>query len=127
MLINLRYYVGGLKSQEIYPKLLPDLFKGSQFVLWGRYTKEQVFYFQLFGQAQDGLKQYLISDDISQAPRGDKRIAQEWAVRKVYHLIGQLEYDKDNRDLIKEIRQLQRKFHLNLSSFLLEQINHKKK
>ena len=127
VLIDLRYYVSGLKDQDMYPKLLPDLFKGSQFVLWGRYTKEQVFYFQLFGQAQDELKQYLISDDIAQAPRGDKRIAQEWAVRKVYHLIGQLEYDKDNQDLISQIKQLQKKFHLNLSSFLLEQINRKKK
>ena len=61
------------------------------------------------------------------APRGDRRIAQEWAIRKVYYLIGQLEYNKDNQALIKEIKQLKKKFHLNLSSFLLEQINHKKK
>ena len=125
VLLDLRYYVSGLNEKEIYPKLLPDFFKGSQFVLYGRYNKEQLFYFQLFGDAKDGVKQYLISDDISQAPRGDKRIAQEWAIRKVYDLIGRLEYNKNNQDLIKEIKHLQKKFHLNLTSFLLEQINHK--
>jgi Ca-activated chloride channel family protein len=126
VLLNLRYYVSGLDKQDIYPKQLPDLFKGSQFVLYGRYTKEQLFYFQLFGDAKNGIKQYLISDDISQAPRDDKRIAKEWAIRKVYQLIGSLEYNKDNQALITEIKKLQQKFHLDLSSFDLDQVNRKK-
>lgn len=126
VLLNLRYYVSGLDKQEIYPKQLPDLFKGSQFVLYGRYTKEQLFYFQLFGDAKNGIKQYLISDDIAQAPRGDRRIAHEWAIRKVYQLIGSMEYNKDNKDLIVEIKKLQQQFRLDLSSFDLDHINRKK-
>ncbi len=117
VLLNLRYYVSGLDEKEIYPKLLPDLFKGSQFVLYGRYTKERLFYFQLFGDARDGLKQYLISDDISQSIRGDKRIAQEWAIRKVYYLIGLLEYNKNNQVLVNQIKELQKKFHLKIPSY----------
>ena len=33
VLIDLRYYASGLDTKEIYPKQLPDLFKGSKFVL----------------------------------------------------------------------------------------------
>jgi len=112
VLLDLRYYVGGLNKTEIYPKVLPDLFKGSEFVLYGQYSNEKSFYFQLFGDARDGAKQYLITDDVSQAPKGDRKIAQEWAIRKIYHLISLLEYKKNNQALVNEVKALASKFKL---------------
>jgi len=112
VLLDLRYYVSGIEEKEMYPKLLPDFFRGSKFVLYGRYTDEQAFYLQLLGDSQGESKEFLITDDISQAPRGDKTIARDWAFRKVYHLVGLLEYDKDNPELIRQIKELTRKFNL---------------
>jgi Ca-activated chloride channel family protein len=117
VLLNLRYYISGLNEKEIYPKLLPDLFKGSQFVLYGRYTDEKSFYFQLFGDSYQDIKQYLITDDIASAPKGDKKIAQEWAIRKIYHLIGLFEYNKDNQSLVNEVEALAKKFSLKIPSY----------
>ncbi len=114
VLLNLRYYVSGLNEKEIYPKLLPDLFKGSDFVLYGRFTKENLFYLQLWGDAQDSVKQFFITDSMVKGKKGDKSIAENWAMRKMYHLIGLLEYDKDNQDKIKEIKALSKKFNLKI-------------
>lgn len=112
VLLNLRYYVSGLNEREIYPKLLPDFFRGSQFVLYGRYTDEKSFYLQLLGDAQGEVKEYLVTNDVSSAAKGDRDIAVEWAFRKVYHLVSKLEYDKDNQVLLKEIKDLSKKFEL---------------
>lgn len=112
VLLNLRYYVSGLDEKEIYPKLLPDFFRGSQFVLYGRYTDEKSFYLQLLGDAQGEVKEYLITNDISRAAKGDRDIAVQWAFRKVYNLVSKLEYDKDNQQLLQEIKDLSKKFNL---------------
>ncbi|MBL8013204.1 MAG: VWA domain-containing protein [Candidatus Omnitrophica bacterium] len=112
VLLNLRYYVSGLSEKEIYPKLLPDFFRGSQFVLYGRYTDEKAFFLKLLGDAQGEVKEYLITNDISQAPKGTRDIAVQWAFRKVYHLVSKLEHDKDNTVLLQEIKDLSKKFEL---------------
>lgn len=112
VLLNLRYYVGGLDEKEIYPKLLPDFFRGAQFVLYGRYTEERSFYLKLLGDAQGEVKEYLITNDISRATKGSRDIAVQWAFRKVYNLVSKLEYDKDNKALLQEIKDLTKKFEL---------------
>lgn len=112
VLLNLRYYVSGIEEKEIYPKLLPDFFRGSKFVLYGRYTDEQAFYLQLLGDSQGEAKEFLITDDISRSTKGDRSIARDWAFRKVYHLIGLLEYDKDNPEINRQIRELTKKFDI---------------
>lgn len=112
VLLNLRYYASGLDEKEIYPKLLPDFFRGSQFVLYGRYTDEKSFYLQLLGDAQGEVKEYLIANDVSRAPKGDRDIAVQWAFRKVYNLVSKLEFDKDNKALLQEIKDLTKKFNL---------------
>ncbi len=112
VLLNLRYYTSGLDEKEIYPKLLPDFFRGSQFVLYGRYSDERSFYLKLLGDAQGEVKEYLITDDVSRAAKGGREIAVEWAFRKVYDLVSKLEYDKDNQTLLKEIKDLSKKFEL---------------
>jgi uncharacterized protein YegL len=114
VLLNLRYYVSGLDEKEIYPKLLPDFFRGSKFVLYGRFTGEKTFFLELLGDSQKDVKQYRISDDISSAPKGDREIARSWAFRKVYHLVSQIEYDKDNKALLDQINTLAKKFDLDI-------------
>lgn len=117
VLVNLRYYATGLNEKDIYPKVLPDLFKGAEFVLYGHYTTQDKFLFQLRGDAQSGIKQYIVEDNLSNGHPGDRSIAQEWAMRKIYHLIGLLEYDQNNDSLIQEVEALARKFDLKIPQY----------
>jgi len=114
VLLDLRYYVSGLDEKEIYPKLLPDFFRGSKFVLYGRFIDEKAFYLELLGDSEREVKQYRIADDITNAPKGDREIARSWAARKLYHLVSKIEYDKDNKALIAEINALAKKFNLDI-------------
>jgi len=114
VLLELRYYVSGLDEKEMYPKLLPDFFRGSKFVLYGRYTDEKSFFLELLGDSQSEVKQYRINDDISSAPKGDRDIARNWAFRKVYNLISKIEYNKDNKALIDEVKVIAKKFDLKI-------------
>ncbi len=114
VLLDLRYYVSGLNEKEIYPKLLPDFFRGSKFVLYGSYADEKSFFLELLGDAQSEVKKYRINDDISSAPKGDREIVRNWAFRKAYHLISLIEYNKDNKALIDQIKALAQKFDLEI-------------
>jgi hypothetical protein len=117
VLTNLRYQSVGLDKNEIYPKLLPDLFKGSEFVLYGRYTTEGDFMFQLRGDSQNDLKQYVIKDNLANGRTGDRTIAEEWAMRKIYDLLGQLKFDQSNQDIIEEVNALAMKFNLKIPPY----------
>ena len=54
LLLNVRYYVSGLNDKEIFPQTMPDFFKGSQFVIYGKYTNENKFAIQIRGDMVRG-------------------------------------------------------------------------
>jgi len=106
ILINLRYRVSGLESSEMFPKTLPDFYRGAEFTLYGRYTNEDKFSMQLLGDIGQITDEYILVGSLSDANKGDRSIARNWAFNKIYYLIGQLRDDRDNSYLIKEIRSL---------------------
>ncbi len=113
LLLNVRYYVGGLKTDEIFPQTMPDFFKGSQFVIFGRFTREDRFVVQIRGEAAgQEKKEFIVSASLKDALQGDKQIAHDWAFHKVYYLIGQLKYNQNNGALLSEIGALCAQFHI---------------
>ena len=112
LLLNVRYYVSGLKTQEIFPQTMPDFFKGSQFVIYGRYTDEDKFAIQIRGDMVQDKKEFIVSALLKDASAGDKQIARDWAFHKIYYLIGELKYNKNNKALIDAIHDLCTQFHI---------------
>jgi len=112
LLLNVRYYISGLDTSEIFPRTMPDFFKGSQFVIYGKYTDEDKFAIQIRGDMAHDKKEFFVSPSLNEAPRGDKQIAHDWAFHKIYYLISQLRYDENNAALINEIRALCSQFHI---------------
>jgi len=112
LLLNVRYYVSGLEPLEIFPQTMPDFFKGSQFVVYGKYTNEDKFALQIRGEVAREKKEFIVSASLKDALAGDKQIAHDWAFHKVYYLIGELKYNENNQDLIEAIHELCSKFHI---------------
>ncbi len=112
LLLNVRYYVSGLKAQEIFPQTMPDFFKGSQFVIYGRYTNENKFVIQIRGDMAQDKKEFIVSAFLKDALAGDKQIARDWAFHKVYYLISELKYNENNKALINAINDLCTQFHI---------------
>ncbi len=112
LLLNLRYHLSGVNEKEVFPRILPDFFKGSEFVIYGKFSDENKFFVQVLGNAVGGVKEFTVNAALKDAATGDKEIARQWAFHKIYHLIGQLKYKENNDDLIKEIDFLCEKFKI---------------
>jgi len=112
LLLNVRYYVSGLNEKEIFPQTMPDFFKGSSFVVYGKYTREDKFVIQIKGEMVHVKKEFLVNGSLKNALRGDKQIAHDWAFHKVYYLISQLKYNANNQALINAINDLCNRFHI---------------
>ena len=112
LLLNVRYYVIGLNDKEIFPQTMPDFFKGSQFVIYGKYTNEDRFVVQIRGEMVQDKKEFLVTASLKDAIKGDKQIAHDWAFHKIYYLISQLKYNENNEVLLNEIHALSSQFHI---------------
>jgi hypothetical protein len=112
LLLNVRYYVSGLNDKEIFPQTMPDFFKGSQFVVYGKYTNEDDFAIQIRGEIEQEKKEFIVTASLKDASMGDKQIAHNWAFNKVYYLISELKYNENNAALIDAINDLCVKFHI---------------
>jgi hypothetical protein len=110
LLLNLRYNVSGISEKEIYPKILPDFFKGSEFVVYGNYVEEDKLVVRLLGDVQGETKEFSVKASLKNAGAGDKTIAYQWAFHKVYHLIGELRHNEKNEELLKSIDELCARF-----------------
>ncbi len=112
LLLNVRYYASGLDDTEIFPQTMPDFFKGSQFVIYGKYSTEDKFAVQIRGDMAQDKKEFIVSASLQNALPGDKQIARDWAFQKVYYLISELKYNENNGDLLNAIANLCEKFHI---------------
>lgn len=112
LFLNLRYLVSGLEYDEIYPKVLPDFYQNAEFNLYGKYNNEEDFSFQLLGDVNGQTNDFLIIGSFKDARKGSENIAREWAFNKIYHLIGLLEYNRDNSEILKQIDELSKKFNI---------------
>ena len=112
ILLNPRYYVSGLDQENIYPKILPDFFRNTEFTLYGRYTDATTFSLQVLGDRNGKTREFFMKGSLADAKEGGEDIARGWAFNKIYHLISQLRYGGDNSKIIAEIRTLSRKFHI---------------
>ncbi len=113
LLLKLRYHTSGLNNEDnIYPKVLPDFFKGAEFIIYGTYTNENKFVVQVLGDTTTETKEFMINASFQDAAVGNKEIVREWAFHKIYYLISRLKYKADNRDIIQQINELCAKYNI---------------
>ncbi len=88
VLLNVRYRVKGIDPDEIYPKYLPDFYRGKSFVVYGRFNDEDIFSMQILGEIEGKTKELIFKRSLADASIGGEDIASEWAFSKVYYLIS---------------------------------------
>lgn len=111
LLLNVRYRVNSIKREEVYPKRLPDFYRGKPFSLYGRITDENKFSVQLLGEAKGAVKEFIFQGQMNKAQKGTREIAREWAFRKIYYLISLITLNEgDEAKLKREIKELSRNY-----------------
>lgn len=101
---------GGVRLSERYPKDLPDLFKGDQLVVFGRYQAEKgKAKLELEGSLAGERKtfQYKVKLDSS----GDHQfIPRLWATRRVGYLLDEIRLRGESSELKEEVVSLARQY-----------------
>jgi Ca-activated chloride channel family protein len=95
---------GGATSR-IYPRQMPDLFRGDQLVLVGRYRQGGAARIALTGSAA-GHKQalsYQAAFESSSAGENNAFVARLWAIRRIGEIIDEMDLHGRNQELVDEL------------------------
>ena len=109
VLTNVRLeFGGGVRTNKLYPAQLPDLFKGDQLVLTGRYSGSGEVEAKLTGMA-NGREQtftYKVKFDDS----SNDYVARLWATRRVGFLLDEIRIHGETTELRDEATDLARRY-----------------
>jgi Mg-chelatase subunit ChlD len=111
VLTDLELKIEGLKAVDIYPRRLPDLFRGSQLVIFGRFSGSGAGKAALSGNIGDKAQTFDYTIDTREA-QGGEFIAQLWATRKVGFLLDEIRLHGESKELKDEVIALAKKFGL---------------
>ncbi len=110
VLTDVTISVDGVEVSQVYPKDIPDLFKGSELTLLGSYGKAGNAVIRLKGRLGKQEKTYVFEHRFSDKKAGRDFIAVLWAKRKVGFLWDQIRLKGENNELKKEIVRLGKKY-----------------
>jgi Ca-activated chloride channel homolog len=102
----------GVKATKFYPQALPDLFRGEQLVLCGRYKGSASGDCLLEGTADGKALRYKLPVTFSGEAGGDAFIGRLWASRRVAYLLDEIRLHGENKELKDEVTQVAREFGL---------------
>jgi Ca-activated chloride channel family protein len=110
VLVNLELDFGGVKTAELYPKNPPDLFRGTQLTVFGRYKTDGEAKIKLTGRVEG--KTQTLSQKVSfpKQARNHEFLPRIWAQRKVAYLVDAIRLNGEDKELIDEIVRLSKKY-----------------
>lgn len=111
-----------VKLVQIYPKILPDLFKGSQLILLGRYEGAGKAKLTISGNVIDEKKKFTYDTVFPEQDDKYQFIPRLWASRRIGYLIEEIRSHGENKELVDEIVKLSKKYGIitEYTSFLVE-------
>ena len=110
VLANLALDMGHIQTKSLYPRRIPDLFRGSQLTVLGRFKTAGDTLLKLTGDI-GGEKQEF--SDTAQFPAHQSDhgfLPQLWAQRKVAYLVDEVRLNGENEELVNEIVRLSKKY-----------------
>jgi Ca-activated chloride channel family protein len=111
ILAGLKVDMGNVNVSKVYPKDLPDLFKGDQLVVFGSYDKPGKTALTLTGMVNGQSQKF--AQDVTFAEKTDTSqewIAKLWATRRVGYLLDEIRLHGENKELKDEVVALARQW-----------------
>ncbi len=110
LLSDITVNFSGIETKDVYPKVLPDLFKGSQLLMIGRYKGEGPVSVEVTGRVEKKtkhfeLKNFMLTKDIS-----FNFLPRLWATRRIGYLLEEIRLQSTQTELIEEVKRLGIKF-----------------
>jgi len=108
VLTHLKLEVVGEKVQlvNLQPRVLPDLYAGSQLVLFGRYTGDGDVALKLDGRVNGKSQTFTYETRFAAAENGNGFIEPLWARRRIGDLLDQIRLHGETRELVDDVVRL---------------------
>ena len=101
----------GGSTSRVYPRQMPDLFRGDQLLLAGRYRKGGAARITLSGAAAGSRQTFTYQAKFDESSLGDGNafVARLWATRRIGEIIDELDLHGRNQELVDELVALSQK------------------
>jgi Ca-activated chloride channel family protein len=103
-------FSGGVRTSKMYPAELPDLFKGDQLVLAGRYTGSGEVEAKLTGMAAGREQTFTYKVRFDDRNPANDFVPRLWATRRVGFLLDEIRLHGETNELRDEATELARKY-----------------
>lgn len=115
--------VAGVETYDLYPRPLPDLFRGSQLLVVGRYRGAGSTSVNLTGDVNGETVQFSYARAFPDVALDASFLPRLWAGRKIAHLLDQIRLYGESGELVDEIIRLSTRYGVitPYTSFLVEE------
>ncbi|MBX3068948.1 MAG: VWA domain-containing protein [Thermomicrobiales bacterium] len=113
VLIDVEVTIDGVRTEEIYPSPLPDIFAGTQLVIVGKYTEPGAVTITITGEVNGERRSFVYEGQELSDERGSgasKTLPRLWATRKVGYLLNQIRINGENEEWIQAVVDLSVEF-----------------
>jgi Ca-activated chloride channel family protein len=110
LLVDLKLNFGGISTEMVHPKPLPDVFKGSQLVVAGRYRDAGTATITLTGELNGQQKTYKYKVQFPEKNTENAFVGRVWARKRVDYLVDLIRLEKENPEIRDEIIELSKEW-----------------
>ncbi|MDH7602654.1 MAG: VIT and VWA domain-containing protein [Armatimonadota bacterium] len=123
LLADVKLNVSGVRVSECYPSSdLPDIFRGSQLIVFGRYDGAGKVRVELSGTVRGSTRTFVLETSLPSVEASNEFIPQLWAARKIGYLLDEIRLHK-SQELIDEVVRLSKEYGIptEYTSFLADE------
>ncbi len=122
VLTDLALDFGRIEVTEMYPRPLPDMFRGSQLVVLGRYGGNGMTSVELKGRSGHPNRTFIFEGRFPAESGRNDFIPRLWASRKIGYLIDEIRLHGESKELVDEVVRLSKKYGImtEFTSFLVD-------
>ncbi|MFH1144995.1 MAG: VIT domain-containing protein [Candidatus Eisenbacteria bacterium] len=123
VMTDLRLEAHGLRLRDLEPGAIPDLFRGSQLVLFGRYSGSGPVEISLIGRSAGKHLSFEYDGSLPRFDNDNVFVGRLWATRRIGSLLRHIRLYGEERELVDEIKDLGLRFGIAspYTSFLVDE------
>ena len=107
---DLKVSFKGLEVKDSYPRNLPDLFKGSQLVLLGKFKGKGPVKVILSGRVEKKEKKFVLESQSLTKDESYSFLPRLWATRRIGYLLEEIRLQGKKAELVEEVKKLGLKY-----------------
>ncbi|MEJ2055850.1 MAG: VWA domain-containing protein, partial [Calditrichaceae bacterium] len=106
VLTNPEIDFAGANVYDVYPQKLPDIFEGQSVIVAGRYHNAGEVEITLSGKQAGDTRKFEYTMNFERRNSDNDFVDNIWANRKVSHLLTQIRFNGENKELIESVKAL---------------------